>query len=40
VAKFEWNAVVNYAHPEAARILVAKAQKVIWDQRLFGMSPV
>lgn len=40
VAKLEWNVVVNPAHPEAARILVAESQKVIWDQRLFGMSRI
>jgi RES domain-containing protein len=38
VAKLEWNAVVNPAHPDAARFLVAKSQKVIWDQRLFAMA--
>jgi len=38
VAKLEWNAVVNPAHPDAARILVAKNQQVIWDQRLFGLA--
>ena len=35
VAKLEWNAIVNPVHPDATRILVAKNQQVIWDQRLF-----
>jgi RES domain-containing protein len=38
VAKLEWNAVVNPAHPDTLRFLVAKSQKVIWDQRLFGTA--
>jgi RES domain-containing protein len=36
VAKLEWNALVNTAHPDAAKISVSKKQKVIWDRRLFG----
>ena len=38
VAKLEWNAIVNPAHPDAAMIVVAKNQPVIWDRRLFGAT--
>nr|WP_314623489.1 RES family NAD+ phosphorylase [uncultured Noviherbaspirillum sp.] len=36
VARGEWNAVVNPAHPDAARITVAAAEPVVWDARLFA----
>jgi len=29
------NAVVNPAHPDAARLVVSAPQPVVWDQRLF-----
>jgi RES domain-containing protein len=35
VARGEWNALVNPAHPDAARIAVAAAEAVVWDARLF-----
>jgi RES domain-containing protein len=35
VAREEWNALVNPAHPLAARILVGEPRPVIWDERLF-----
>jgi RES domain-containing protein len=36
VARGEWNAMVNPAHPDAARIVVGEPEPVIWDARLFG----
>jgi len=38
VARAEWNALVNPAHPQAARIVVADPAPVIWDARLFAGS--
>ena len=38
VARLEWNAVVNPLHFAACQISVSQAQKVIWDQRLFGRA--
>jgi RES domain-containing protein len=35
VARAEWNALVNPAHPAAARIMTGEAQPVHWDERLF-----
>jgi RES domain-containing protein len=35
VAKLEWNALVNPAHPDATRLTLATAEKVVWDKRLF-----
>ncbi|WP_427309010.1 RES family NAD+ phosphorylase [Cupriavidus sp. H39] len=35
VARAEWNALVNPAHPEAVRIVVGPAEPVRWDERLF-----
>jgi RES domain-containing protein len=35
VAREECNAVVNPAHPEAARLVASAPQPVVWDQRLF-----
>lgn len=35
VAKLEWNALVNPAHPEAARLTLSAAENVVWDKRLF-----
>lgn len=35
VARAEWNAIINPAHPAAARITVGSPQPVRWDQRLF-----
>ena len=35
VARGEWNAMVNPAHPGAARLVVTAPQAVIWDTRLF-----
>ncbi len=36
VARLEWNAVINPAHPEAGRITHTPPQPVWWDKRLFG----
>ncbi|KDR25049.1 hypothetical protein BG57_32015 [Caballeronia grimmiae] len=36
VARAECNAVVNPAHPDAARLVVSAPQPVVWDQRLFA----
>jgi RES domain-containing protein len=36
VARLEWNALVNPAHPEASRIALTKAERVVWDRRLFS----
>jgi len=38
VARGEWNALVNPAHPLASRIEVTEPSPVIWDQRLFGAA--
>lgn len=35
VAREEWNALVNPAHPLFARILVGEPRPVVWDERLF-----
>jgi len=35
VARNEWNAMVNPAHPDAARIVVGAPEPVVWDARLF-----
>ncbi|WP_370889751.1 RES family NAD+ phosphorylase [Caballeronia sp. RCC_10] len=35
VARAECHAVVNPAHPDAARLVVSAPQPVVWDQRLF-----
>lgn len=35
VAKLEWNALVNPAHPDAMRLTLSSAEKVVWDKRLF-----
>lgn len=35
VARLEWNALVNPLHPEAARLSLSAAEKVVWDRRLF-----
>lgn len=36
VARREWNALVNPAHPDAIRIAVSAAEPVRWDDRLFA----
>jgi RES domain-containing protein len=36
VARAECNAVVNPAHPDAARLVVSTPQAVVWDERLFA----
>lgn len=36
VAKLEWNALVNPAHPDAARFSLSRTEPVVWDKRLFG----
>ena len=36
VAGYEWNALVNPTHPEAARLKASAAEKVIWDRRLLA----
>lgn len=35
VARPEWNALVNPLHPDAIRLVVSAAEKVVWDKRLF-----
>jgi len=35
VARAEYNAIVNPAHPDAARFDVSKPRPVLWDRRLF-----
>jgi RES domain-containing protein len=35
VARLEWNALVNPAHPDAGRLLISPSQEVVWDKRLF-----
>ena len=35
VARLEFNAVVNPAHPEFSRVRVSAPQPVLWDRRLF-----
>ena len=36
VARLEWNALVNPAHPQASRITLSAAERVVWDKRLFS----
>jgi RES domain-containing protein len=36
VARAESNALVNPAHPDAARLVVSASQPVVWDRRLFA----
>jgi RES domain-containing protein len=36
VARLEWNAVVNPAHPDFVRLQVSRPRRVEWDRRLFG----
>ena len=36
VVKMEWNAVVNPAHSDFARLVVSDPVPVVWDRRLFG----
>ncbi|WP_374241845.1 RES family NAD+ phosphorylase [Zoogloea sp.] len=36
VARLEWNALVNPAHPQATRITLSEAERVVWDRRLFS----
>lgn len=36
VARLEWNALVNPAHPQAARLTLSTAERVVWDRRLFS----
>jgi RES domain-containing protein len=38
VARGEWNALVNPAHPLATRIEVGEPTPVIWNERLFGFA--
>ena len=40
VARAESNALVNPAHPDAARIVASEAQPVVWDERLFVLPAV
>ncbi|WP_321896402.1 RES family NAD+ phosphorylase [Paraburkholderia heleia] len=35
VARAESNALVNPAHPDAAKIVISESQPVVWDERLF-----
>ena len=36
VARLEFNAVVNPAHPDFSRVRVSAPEAVVWDRRLFG----
>ena len=36
VASLEWHALVNPSHPQAARITLSKAERVVWGKRLFS----
>jgi len=36
VAREEWNALVNPAHPLATHIVVGEPRPVVWDERLFA----
>ena len=36
VARLEFNAVVNPAHPDFSRVRVGAPEAVVWDRRLFG----
>lgn len=36
VARAEFNALVNPAHPDFARLVVSEPQPVVWDERLFA----
>ncbi|MBP7393500.1 MAG: RES domain-containing protein [Zoogloea sp.] len=36
VARLEWNALVNPSHPQAARITLSKAERVVWGKRFFS----
>jgi RES domain-containing protein len=35
VAREEWNALINPAHPMAQRLIVSEPSPVVWDERLF-----
>lgn len=35
IARLEWNAVVNPAHPDSGKLLPSKPEQVVWDKRLF-----
>jgi RES domain-containing protein len=35
VAKLEWNALVNPAHPDVTKLALSTAENVVWDKRLF-----
>lgn len=39
VARLEWNALVNPAHPDASKLLPSRPEKVVWDRRLFERKP-
>lgn len=39
VARLEWNALVNPAHPDASKLLPSRPEKVLWDKRLFECKP-
>ncbi len=36
VARLEWNALVNPAHPGASQITLMRVERVVWDRRLFS----
>jgi RES domain-containing protein len=36
VARAEYNAIVNPAHPDAARVEISEPRDVLWDRRLFS----
>ncbi len=39
VARLEWNALVNPAHPDATRLTLSHPENVVWDKRLFERAP-
>ena len=39
VARLEWTAVINPAHPDFGRLQFSAPERVIWDRRLFGPAP-
>lgn len=35
LAKLEWNALVNPAHPDSRKLIPSQPEKLVWDKRLF-----
>jgi RES domain-containing protein len=36
IARLDGNALVNPAHPDAAKLIISSPEKIIWDKRLFN----